>query len=124
MTDVETGWPARTSVRLAWLIVTWLILSSALVAYVYTLWWFSPAITNPGGCDRGSWWRTHDESVLWVVALLSIGAAWVLFGVALSRWRSRSSGRWWPWPLAAIACAAAGLPALTAISAAAWCPML
>jgi hypothetical protein len=123
MTDARTGPPPWTSLRIACLIPAWLVLSIALVIYLYTLFWFSPAITSPGGCGGGSWWDAHGAAVLWVVALASIVAAWVCFGFALSRLRSRSRLRWWPWPVAAIACAAAGWPLLWAIPTAEWCPM-
>lgn len=125
MTDLGVSEATQTRsalrLRVAGTIASLLVICVALPLYIYLLLWFSPEITNPG-CDQGSsWWHTYDGTVMWVVACLSIVAATLCFIVAVSR--SRRSGRWWPWPIATVACVAAGGPALTAISSAAWCPM-
>lgn len=121
-TDEATQTRSALRVRIVGTVASWLVVAPALPVYMYMLWWFSPEITSPGWCDQGStWWRSYDGAVMWVVACVAIVAGALCFCVGTSR--LRRSERWWPWPVAAVASVAAGWPAMTGISSAAWCPM-
>ncbi|MER7461198.1 hypothetical protein [Micromonospora sp. NPDC126480] len=109
--------------RLVVTALTSAVVGPVLLLYAWLLVWYSPEITNPGGCPNESPSRGPGNGTLvWVLACAAGVAGALCLGIALAR--TNKYRGWWPWLLAGVVILAAGSPAVAGLPAAAWCPPL